>query len=342
MSLLWQTIIALAVIDVCFLALGTFVAFQKIQPDIKWTFVLYTLSLSIWTTGQAAAMYLPDHDLSLLAVRFCHIGVVMIPIFLVHFLFCLSGVAKEKHRLIRNFYVVGVFFEIANTTPLYIRDVTLRPHWNLGYIFEPAVLYHVFLLFWFYTAIYGFVIMFKAYRRAEGQRRNQLQYLLWGMLPGYLGGIPNYLFGYDIVIPVLMPYGTYLFAFYVAMTAYAIVRHGFLDIEVIIKRTLVFAGLVGSVVAVVSLVAFVSQDVLARFIQIPKWLSNVLAAVIIAGLYGPIRNWLTNVTDRYLFQKRYDYPKGGGICCGSRGAGGRRPATAATTAKSRTGRRRDI
>jgi signal transduction histidine kinase len=80
-----------------------------------------------------------------------------------------------------------------------------------------------------------------------------------------------------------------------------------MDIEVIIKRTLVFAGLVGAVVAVVSLMAFVSQGVLAHFIQIPEWLSNVLAAAIIAGVYGPLRNWLVNTTDRYLFQKRYDY-----------------------------------
>jgi signal transduction histidine kinase len=69
----------------------------------------------------------------------------------------------------------------------------------------------------------------------------------------------------------------------------------------------VFAGLVGAVVTVVSLVAFVSQDVLVRFVQIPRWLSNVFAAAIIAGVYGPLRNWLVETTDRYLFQKKYDY-----------------------------------
>lgn len=98
-----------------------------------------------------------------------------------------------------------------------------------------------------------------------------------------------------------------LISLYVVAIAYAVVRHQLMDIEVIIKRTLQFAGLVGSVVAVVSLVAFVSQDVLAHFVQIPKWLSNVIAAAIIAVLYEPLRNWLTNVTEKYLFQKKYDY-----------------------------------
>ena len=68
-----------------------------------------------------------------------------------------------------------------------------------------------------------------------------------------------------------------------------------------------FAGLVGSVVAVVSLMAFVSQDLLTRVVTIPEWLSNVLAAGVIAGVYGPLRNWLVNVTERYLFQRKYDY-----------------------------------
>ena len=96
-------------------------------------------------------------------------------------------------------------------------------------------------------------------------------------------------------------------SFYVAALAYAVVKHQLLDIEVVIKRTVVFAGLVASVVGVVSMVAFVSQDVLIRFVAIPKWMSNVLAAGIIAGVYGRVREWLVNATERYLFQKKYDY-----------------------------------
>ncbi len=68
-----------------------------------------------------------------------------------------------------------------------------------------------------------------------------------------------------------------------------------------------FAGLVASVVGAVSLMAFVSQDLLAHFVAIPRWLSNVFAAAIIAAVYGRLNTWLINATDRYLFQKKYDY-----------------------------------
>ena len=80
-----------------------------------------------------------------------------------------------------------------------------------------------------------------------------------------------------------------------------------MDIEVIIRRTVVFAGLVASMVMVVSSVAFVTQDLLGQFVGISRFWSNIIAAMVIAAVYGPIRSWLVNVTEKYLFQKPYDY-----------------------------------
>ena len=140
---------------------------------------------------------------------------------------------------------------------------------------------------------------------ADSQRRVQFKYLTIANTIAIAAGFEYFsrVFGIFKSPPV----DDYILVAYLTVLGYAIVRYQLMDIEVIIKRTLQFAGLVGSVVVVVSLVAFVSQDLLARFVTIPKWLSNVFAAAIIAGVYGPIRNWLVNVTDKYLFQKKYDY-----------------------------------
>ena len=139
--------------------------------------------------------------------------------------------------------------------------------------------------------------------QSDSLRRNQVKYTFTAFviaIPATIDYIPKY--GIE-----MYPFGFLFVLSFIFITAYAILRHHLLDIEVVIKRTVVFAGLAGSVVAVVSLVAFVSQDVLSRFVEIPKWLSSVFAAMIIAAVYGPLRNWLVNVTERYLFQKKYDY-----------------------------------
>ena len=78
------------------------------------------------------------------------------------------------------------------------------------------------------------------------------------------------------------------------------------QIAVVVKRTLVFAGLVAFMLGMVSLLAFMSQDLLPRFVEIPKWLANLYAVTIIVVLYQPVHTWLINVTDKYLFQKKYD------------------------------------
>jgi len=162
-------------------------------------------------------------------------------------------------------------------------------------------------IFPFSYTLYGVYVLCQAYISTGMREKQQIKYLFWSSLTGYIGGGANFLLVFNINLPLVNPLGTYAVPLYVLATAYAIVRHQLLDIEVVIKRTLVFAGLAGSVVAVVALATFVSQDVLSRFVAIPRIWSNVFAAAVIAGVYGRLRAWLVNVTDRYLFQKKYDY-----------------------------------
>jgi len=202
-------------------------------------------------------------------------------------------------------YVAGVLIASVMYTDMFAVSIE-KAHLVFPYWPRPGILFPVHLLHFFASIGGGHLIMLGVMRSqdAPASLRRQVSIVFWGTLIGFGGGISNYLSWYRLPVPPIpMP----MVSFYVLALAYAVVKHQLMDIEVVIKRTLVFAGLAGSVVAVVSLVAFVSQDVLVRFVQIPKWLSNVLAAAIIAGVYGPIRNWLVNVTDKYLFQKKYDY-----------------------------------
>jgi len=179
---------------------------------------------------------------------------------------------------------------------------------GLNYFTVPGPLYLVFILF-FLVDSYGAIGLLGLTLRttAPSNYRSQLKYFFWFSLIAFTGGTCNYLLVYDIKLPGVAETSNYGLLLYALSIAWIIFRYQFLDIEVIVKRTVVFAGLVAAVVAVVSLVAFISQDVLARFVEIPKWLSNVFAAMIIAGVYGPLRSWLVNTTERYLFQKKYDY-----------------------------------
>ncbi|HIE34553.1 MAG TPA: GAF domain-containing protein [Candidatus Altiarchaeales archaeon] len=95
---------------------------------------------------------------------------------------------------------------------------------------------------------------------------------------------------------------------FVLITTYAIVRHQLLDIEIIIKKTLVFAGLFAAVFAMLVLPTLIIQE----YIFGGRGIGGRIAGLILSGLIiiltvRRIENLLINATDKYLFQKRYDY-----------------------------------
>jgi len=86
------------------------------------------------------------------------------------------------------------------------------------------------------------------------------------------------------------------------------IRHQLMDIEVIIKKTIVFAGLLASVFAILVLPTLLIQGYILRGASVGgRSLGLVLSGIIIIFLLPRIENFLINVTDRYLFQKKYDY-----------------------------------
>jgi signal transduction histidine kinase len=157
--------------------------------------------------------------------------------------------------------------------------------------------------------VYGLAELFHLYIRADSAKRNQLSYFSISMLVAYIGGVPNFLPTFNIEIPLLMPFGTYAIPVYALFTAYAIVAYRLMDIEIIIRRTVVFAGLVGFVFGVFSAAAFLVREVLSDFIGMSDAWTYAISIVLIVLGYDPIRRLLVNMTDRYLFQRKYDYQK---------------------------------
>ncbi|MFH0763214.1 MAG: ATP-binding protein [Candidatus Omnitrophota bacterium] len=76
-----------------------------------------------------------------------------------------------------------------------------------------------------------------------------------------------------------------------------------MDIEVLIKKSLVFGGMFAFVLGI-----FVSITLLvSHLIGGGKFISLAVSAVIITLLLRPIEKWLVNTTDKFLFQKKHEY-----------------------------------
>jgi hypothetical protein len=111
------------------------------------------------------------------------------------------------------------------------------PKFYLRSFLVPGPAYFVGVVYFLSCLLYGHYELFKAYSSSTGLRRNQLAYLFWSSLFGYIGGAVNFLFVFNINIPVVSTFGTYTIPIYVAATTYAIVRYRFMDIQTVIHKT---------------------------------------------------------------------------------------------------------
>ena len=112
---------------------------------------------------------------------------------------------------------------------------------------------------------------------------------------------------YEIYTPILFPYGGYSFILYGLLITYTILRYRFLDIELLIKRTLVFAGLLAVVMGVVAVISSLVNGVVARWFSVPPTAVAMGSSLVVVVVFDPARKLLVNWTDRFLFQKGQDF-----------------------------------
>ena len=238
--MLFQHVVALSVTAVTHFILAIVIYAKGRRRLTNVAYALYSLAISWWSSLEAFAITRQGFDSALFWWRVNHIGVIFIPVFFVHFVISLLDPPQRKRRtlLIQLSYTLALLFLLLNTTPILIHEVT--PKYYFRFFINPGVVYTTFFAWWVGVACYGLFELFKIYVASAGARRNQLNYFCWSMLIAYVGGIPNFLPTFNILVPVLIPFGTYAIPLYALATTYAIIRYRLMDINIAVTRTTVF------------------------------------------------------------------------------------------------------
>ena len=139
--------------------------------------------------------------------------------------------------------------------------------------------------------------------------RRQLRWIAWGTALGagpfaFIYALP-YALGAQMSLPMqlsVIPLGLIPLAY-----ASAIVRYRLMDIEVIVKRALVYAA---ALLAVVAIYAVLLQSVERLFLRddaAHNWIIAVLATLVALMLAPPVKEAVQNALDRAFYRDRYDY-----------------------------------
>jgi hypothetical protein len=149
------------------------------------------------------------------------------------------------------------------------------------------------------------------FRRSRGVERQQMKWFVLAVACTALGAVSGFMF--SIVLPVdgwpaTVVYGLEILAFSSGPIAIgiAILRYRLFDIDVIVRRTLVYATLT----AMLALVYFVSVVLLQRFFRALSGQESDLAVVAstlaLAALFTPLRGRIQAMIDRRFYRGKYD------------------------------------
>lgn len=234
MSLLNHYVIALLTTSCALVILAPFVYFKGRNKAVNITFTLYSLCIVIWGLGQAYHNSATDRITAIFWARYFHAGVIFISTAFVHFTLTLLGIDALKRKLIRALYITSFVFLFLDFTPLFIPDAV--PKFSLNYYWTIGPVYLPFLIFWFGSVVYALYKLHKAYHSEVGMKRNQLRYLYWSTLFGYVGGSSNYLPVFNIHLYPFNPFGTYAVPIYSIIVTYAIIKYRLMDINIAIGK----------------------------------------------------------------------------------------------------------
>lgn len=156
----------------------------------------------------------------------------------------------------------------------------------------------------------GCFLLYRGSRRLVlARERRQTKWLLWGITFGvtpyaFLHVLPQHL-GPGPLIPLELARLATL-AIPIAF-AFAVARYQFLDIDIIIRRSVIYALLAGVMVGIYFLLAVLAGREIRRMFPEHAGLIPVLSAVVPVALFGPTRRVIGKWVDRTLFKIQYGY-----------------------------------
>jgi len=257
----------------------------------------FNIAVSIWGFGGFIVGVASNSSASIFGWKFAHIGGMFVSVLFFHMIctFCMV----QRKALLTFGYLQAIVFNFISWIPDKLITKT-RYVYGLFYN-DTTFLFSLAVLSYLILVIASFRELLNFYKISTGEKRTQTLYVIFGFLIGFMGGTST--FSPEFRIDIFYPIGNFGIVLYSLIVTYAILRHQLMDIEVIIKKTLVFASLFLIIFGIFVGITLLMQELIAG----GRLLGLAISSVIIIFAVRPLDDFLIRITDRYLFQKKYDY-----------------------------------
>jgi signal transduction histidine kinase len=284
------------------LFIGCYVFSNNPRNVVYQKFFLFSLSIAFWSVGSFLVQFIPG-DAILAVTRLCYVSACFLPVLSMDFGISLVDARKFLPRL---FYLLPIVFMILLFFgDFFIRGLRQIPNQRF-YVTDPGSAYGLFFVYFVIGSLATLMILFRGAQHNFGLKKKQLQYAFVAYLIAAVAGLDYFLSVFKIVD--CPPIDDYLLVLTFAILAYAIIRHRLMDIDVIIKKTIVFGGIVLTVVSSLAVLLGLVQALIGISLgSLNPLILMIIGIITTVSIYRPMEKWLVMITDRYLFQKKINY-----------------------------------
>jgi signal transduction histidine kinase len=293
-------IISCALTGTLSLLLGIFVYLKNKSSNVNKACMFLNFAVSLWSWSLFGRELSSEKTTALFFVRSCYVGAIFVPPIFSHFVGLLTHRTERRLRIL--LYSLSLIFLGFDFTPLLIKDV--RPILSFPYYGVPGALFPYFTIYFVSVIGYAHYVLIKNFRYSEGQIRNQIKYLLFATVIGFLGGISTFLPNFEIEV---FPFGFYLISIYTLMTSYAIAKHRLMDINIVFTKGTTYFFLLLLLFVPLLLISILSQKLFFGKISYLHTLIVFLLLFLAATLFGRIKPSAEKAVEQILFKDRYDY-----------------------------------
>lgn len=223
--------------------IAIFVLLKGRKTKISTIWAIFAICVAIYGFGAYKASEAESYSLAFFWWQVSYIGVIMLPALFLHFVYTFIGIKRPLflgcvYLITFGILLADIFSKklfVGNVSLLFTDSTIFKPGW---WIYPPGPLHILHTLFFYVGLVtYAHIELIKAYKISNPLKRQQIKYFFLATALGFAGGGTSYLpcFGINIY-----PVFNIMVAVYPLIMTYAIIRHQLMDIEVVIKKTLVF------------------------------------------------------------------------------------------------------
>ena len=265
-----------------------------------WAFLSF--SVALWGFGSFKIASTLNSEDVIFWWRLAYIGVILIPVLLVHFLhrfLDLSG----KWFIKTIYFIAALFLFLDFYDGFFIKEVRFLYN-EFYYLSSPPILYTVFVIFFVLLVIYSHIRLLQEYKKSNGIKKYQIKYLLVATTTGFSAGFLEFLPVYKIHI---YPYLHFFIAFSPLVVAYAILRYRLMDIRIVTRKIFIYLISAAFTYGIFFFLAWTFNEYFGGVFTSTAYLAGLVIAPIFVAAFLWFFSFIQKIANKYFFFSLYNY-----------------------------------